>query len=83
MTTSAKIAIPLTILIPVSIAIMGWQWNLQGRVTKTETQVENVREDLHEIKYLINRNYLMNSRRLDSIADNVQEVNANVKPRKK
>lgn len=83
MTTSAKIAIPLTILIPVCIAIMGWQWNLQGRVTKTETQVENVREDLHEIKYLINRNYLMNSRRLDSIADDVQEVNANVKPRKK
>jgi len=75
MTATTKIAIPLTILIPVCVALMGWQWNLQGRVTKIETSSDYLREDLKDIKTLINQNYLMNSRQLDSIAQDVNKIN--------
>jgi len=75
MSPAAKnVVIPLTILIPAFIALMGWQWNLQGRVTKIETQYEYLHEDLRDIKTTINQNYLMNSRALDSIQDDVHNI---------
>ena len=79
MTASAKIAIPLTVLVPVLIALSAWQWNLQGRVTKTETSVDFIQDDLKEIKHILNRNYLMTRSVMDSVADDVQEIKTKVK----
>jgi len=83
MTTSAKIAIPITILVPVCLALGGWQWNLQGTVTETKTRVDYLQDDLKEIKYMINRNYLMNRGLLDTIQDDVQDIKTNVKTKRK
>lgn len=74
MTANAKIAIPLTVLIPVVIALSAWQWGLQERITKTETRSDMLLEDLRDIKTMINQNYLMNRRQMDSIAQDVTKL---------
>ncbi len=77
--TQKKIAIPLAVFISVGLALMGWQWNMQGRLTtvevKQEVEISEVKEALKELKSAVNQNYLMNSRKLDSIAQDVNKLN--------
>lgn len=77
--TQKKIAIPLAVFISVGLALMGWQWNTQGRLTtvevKQEVEISEVKEALKELKSAVNQNYLMNSRKLDSIAQDVNKLN--------
>lgn len=85
MTANAKIAIPLTVLIPVVIALSAWQWGLNQNVTENKVriqelseQVKEIKEGFKEIKTTINQNYLMTDRKQDSMYNDIKILKSKV-----